>query len=240
MSKSKQIKVNPVFVKTRNVRNFETLMDGLALADGEGRLGLVYGRAGRGKTRTSQWYAANNRCVYLRVVNIWSELDFLKALCRELGVINPPHRKGLCFSEIVERLVAYPAPVFLDEIEKLSRSFLDTIRDITDITGAPFILVGEEELVALMRQNRRVWSRTFQQIEFSPITVADVIAYAGEATGLKMEMEAGKILHEAAGGDFRLVKRDLLTLVQYANAKNAAAIDADLARVAVKSGLSGK
>ena len=41
----KQIKVKPTFVRTKNVRNFEVLMDGLALGEGEGRLGLVYGQA---------------------------------------------------------------------------------------------------------------------------------------------------------------------------------------------------
>ena len=44
----KQIAVKPVFVQTRNVRNFQAMMGGLALAEGEGRLGLIFGRAGRG------------------------------------------------------------------------------------------------------------------------------------------------------------------------------------------------
>lgn len=35
------MKLTPAFVKTRNVRNFEVLMNGLDLAAGEGRFGLV-------------------------------------------------------------------------------------------------------------------------------------------------------------------------------------------------------
>lgn len=41
------MKLKPSFVKTRNVRNFEVLMNGLDLAAGEGRFGLVYGQADR-------------------------------------------------------------------------------------------------------------------------------------------------------------------------------------------------
>ncbi|MDZ7831659.1 MAG: ATP-binding protein [Desulfobacterales bacterium] len=237
--KNEPVSFNPVFVKTKNVRNFSVLMDGLDLAAGEGRLGMVYGRAGRGKTRTAQWYAAHNNCVYIRVWTIWSELDFLKALARELGVVNPPGRRGTCAAEIVDRLVSAPRPIFLDEIEKLSRRHLDTIRDISDTCAVPIVLIGEEELVTVMRANRRVWSRTYQQVEFAPITAADILLYAGEATGLKLETPQARIMHEASGGDFRIVRRDLLTLIQYANARGTNTADADMVKMAVKSGLNG-
>lgn len=233
--------VRVVFVKTKNVRNFEVMMDGLALGAGEGRLGLVYGRAGRGKTRTSQWYSAHNNCLYLRVATIWrtSELEFLKALCREVGIITPPKRKGPCFTEVVDRLVTEPRPVFIDEIEKLPKTFLDLVRDLSDMTTAPFILIGEEELVSYMQQNRRVWSRTYQQLEFESISISDVLMYASDASGLKLSMPVASILHKNSGGDFRLLRRDMLLLVQYANAKGTREITEEMAQIAVKAGLSG-
>ena len=240
MSKAANVNFTPVFIHTKNVRNFQVMMDGLDLAAGEGRLGLVFGRAGRGKTRTAQWYAANHACVYLRVPTIWSEFDFLQGLCREFGILRPPGRKSLCFTEIVDQLISAPKPVFIDEIEKLSRRMLDLIRDISDVSTAPIILVGEEELVTVMRANRRVWSRTYQQVEFAPIGVADILKYATESTGLTMTTDAAKGIYTATGGDFRLVRRDLITLVQHANARGISEIDADAVQVATASGLSGK
>ncbi len=236
-----EIKVKPTFIKTKNVRNFETMMDGLELGAGEGRLGLISGRAGRGKTRTSQWYQAHNGCIYLRIIGIWrtSELDFLKALCRELRINPAPSRKGLCFVEIVDRLIANPVPVFLDEIEKLPGSFLDLIRDLSDMSTSPFILIGEEELKGFMRQNRRVWSRTFRQLEFESIDVSDILLYAKDSTDLRLSMPVAKIFHGASEGDFRIVKRDMLALVQYANANGTREITEAMARIAVKAGLSG-
>ena len=77
-----EIKIRPTFIRTKNVRNFEALMDGLDLGEDDSRLGLVYGRAGRGKSRTAQWYAANHGYVYLFVLTVWrtNETEFLRAL----------------------------------------------------------------------------------------------------------------------------------------------------------------
>lgn len=237
-----EITLNPVFVRTKNVRNFEVLMDGLALAEGEGRLGLVFGQAGRGKTRTSQWYAANNGCVYLRVASVWrtSELDFLQALLREMEVKQPPHRKGPCYIEAIDRLVKDPHPVFIDELEKLPQHFLDLVRDLSDMSAAAFVLIGEEELVPYMRRNRRVWSRTFQQIEFEPISASDIIFYARDAAGLNISPQVAAILHKASSGDFRLVRRDMLALVQIANGHDTREITEKMANVAVKMAFNGK
>jgi len=238
----KQLQVKPVFVKTKNVRNFEVMMDGLAMSAGEGRFGVVWGRAGRGKTRTCHWWYAQHSSIYLRMAKIWakSDIEFLMAFARELGMLNPPHRRGICFREIIDRLIVDPRPVFVDEIEKVSGFIMEIVRDISDITTAPFIFVGEEELYSVMQRNRRVWSRTYQQLEFSPIDVADIIMYASDAAGVKLEIPVAAILHGASGGDFRIVRRDMLNLVQIANAKGTQDLTEEMARMAVKSAPRGK
>ena len=237
------IEVKPVFVeKTKNVRNFSVMMDGLALGRGEGRLGMVYGRAGRGKTRTSQWYHAHHGGVFLRMQTIWrtSELEFLRALCRELGILSAPGRKGPAFMSIVDALIADPKPIFLDEVEKLPRYFLDVIRDLSDLSTAPVILIGEEELVSYMKMNRRVWSRTYQSLEFLPISKPDIVVYFREASDLVINNEVTGVFHDASGGDFRIVRRSLLALAQIANAKQTDQITVEMEQVAVKTGLAGR
>jgi hypothetical protein len=203
---------------------------------------MVWGRAGRGKTRTCQWWHAHHPSIYLRALKIWSrsDIEFLKDFCRELGVINPPHRRGICFREIVDRLIDDPRPIFLDEIEKVSGIVIEIIRDISDVTAAPFIFAGEEELYGVMERNRRVWSRTYQQLQFNPIDVADIIMYASEASGLKLEIPVAAVLHQASGGDFRIVRRDMLNLVQIADAKNTREITVEMAKIAAKTGLTGR
>lgn len=231
-------KLKPVFVNTTNVRNFEVMMEALDAAEGEGRLGMVFGQAGRGKTRTAQRYAAHNGCVYLRMATVWrsSELEFLKALCKELGITHPPHRKGPAFAEAVDRLISDPRPVFLDEIEKLPRHFMDVVRDLSDLSGAAFVLIGEEELVPCMQRNRRVWSRTYRQLEFKPITTADVLAYARQAADLALDPDTAAVIHKDTAGDFRLVRADILNLMQIA-AANGGGISPDMACVACRQRL---
>jgi DNA transposition AAA+ family ATPase len=236
------IEVKPVFIeKTKNVRNFTVMMDGLALGRGEGRMGLVYGQAGRGKTRTADWYHAHNGGMFLRMLTVWrtSELEFLKGLCRELGNLSPPGRKGPAFAAAVDALLADPKPVFLDELEKLPPYFLDIVRDLSDLSTAPVILIGEEELVSYMRVNRRVWSRTHQAIEFAPITKPDIISYFSMSAGLSVNGDVVDVFYRAADGDFRIVKRGLIALVQIANAKETREITAEMAQIAVRSGLKG-
>lgn len=238
----KNLKLNPVFVKTKNVRNFEVMMDALALSDGEGCFGLVYSQAGRGKTRTSQWYAAHKNCVYLRVLTIWrsGELDYLRTFCKALNILSPPGRKGPAFAAIVDELMSDPRPIFLDEIEKMPQVFLDLVRDVADSAGIPIILIGEEELVPFMKRNRRVWSRTFQQLEFKPIEIADIIMYSTESAGLKLSIPVAQMMHQASGGDFRLVKRDLLGIAQAAMANQTKTVTEKMAKIVIKSGLSGR
>jgi len=237
------IELKPVFVeKTKNVRNFTVMMDALALGKGEGRMGLVYSQAGRGKTRTADWYHAHNGGVFLRMLTVWrtSELEFLRTLCRELGILSPPGRKGPAFAAAVDVLLADPKPIFLDELEKLPAYFLDVVRDLSDLSTAPVILIGEEELVSYMQVNKRVWSRTHQAIEFQPISKSDIISYFFQAAELSINGEVTDIFYGAAQGDFRIVKRGLLSLIQIANAKQTRNISPEMAQIAVKTGLKGK
>ena len=90
-----------------------------------------------------------------------------------------------------------------------------------------------------MRINRRVWSRTYQSLEFLPISKPDIIAYVREASGLSVDNQVADVFHNASGGDFRIVRRGLLALAQIANAKQTDQITVDMAQVAVKTGLRG-
>lgn len=240
-----ELKLKPTFIKNKNVRNFTVMMDALELSQGEGRLAVVTGRAGRGKTRTAQWYAAHNECVYLRVVSIWrsSEAGFLRALCRELGVANPPSRKDAAFFTAIDTLMENPRPVFLDEPEKLPSSYLNLFRDLTDMTAVPFVLVGEENIESWMKQGRRrVYSRTFQRLEFDRIEVSDVIVYAKDATEGKVALspELAGMIHRDADGDFRMVKRSMINLVHVLKAQESYQVTEEMVRIAIKMGLKAR
>ena len=238
----KEIKVNPKFVNVKNVRNFQAMIDALMLSAGEGRLAAVISPAGFGKTRTTQWYAANNGCTFVRCLSIWrhSELGFLQTLCRELGVKKIPHRKDPAFIAVMDALNTQGGrPVFIEEIEKLPRLHLELVRDLSDLSMAPFVLIGEEELESHMKQNARIWNRTFQQLSFEPLGLADVVMYAKEAAGVDMSPEVAGLLHQTTSGCFRDIKRTLIVLVNILNAKGKQTPDMDMVKAAIKQGLRG-
>jgi hypothetical protein len=219
-------------------------MDGLIDVEGEGCLGMVSGRAGRGKSRTVTWWHTNNVSIYLRCAEAWrgSVLGFLRALCRGLGD-DPeglPHRKYIAYERAVDRLSQARQPVFLDEIEKLDRSFLDLVRDLSDEAAVPVVLIGEEELVTAVRRNRRVWSRVYQSVEFAPIAPSDIILFAGETAHVALTPEFAAAFHKQSGGDFRIIKRDLLVLKKILVANQAAQPTAEMVKSALSMGLSGR
>ena len=237
------VRFSPTFVQTKNVRDLNVMMDGLLLdrSDvGDERLGCVWGRAGRGKTRTVQTWAAANGAIYLATVSVWSEVDFLAAICRELGVRQIPHRKGKSFGLLIETLMRNPRLIIIDEIERFGQKYLEIVRDIANVSGGVVVLVGEEELPHLMRQNRRVWSRTYRTLEFAPISASDIITYVHQCTGLGLTKEALEILHKSSRGDIRLVRRDTITLTHaYNHLRKTGEVDAETAKVAVKESLRG-
>ena len=238
----KEIRFFPKFVNVKNVRNFQAMVDALMLSSGEGRLAAVIGPAGRGKTRTAQWYAANNRCAFIRCLKIWrqSELGFLQAMCRELGVKKIPYRKDPAFIAIMDALNTQGGrPVFIEEIEKLPRLHLELVRDLSDLSAAPFVLIGEDELQSHMQQVTRIWNRTFQMLEFEALGLGDVVMFARESAGIDLPADVAELLHREACGCFRVIKRDLVALVNIMNARGKSDPDVEMAKVAIKQSLRG-
>jgi len=242
----KQIRVERVFVQDLgNVRAANNMMEGLALVDGEGRLGCLSSTPGRGKTWWSQVWAANNDGVYFRVAKIWrdSELEFMQALCRELDIGNPPGRKGRCYAAVVDKLLGSDRAVFIDEVQRLPKDFLTIILDLSDATMCPIVLVGEPELKTMMQGHARVWSRTFYELEFDAITASDLSLFALKVSGMRLPQSVASILHKASKGDLRIIRRDLIALARLVNAQGPGPdgepqITDELARIAVKVGLS--
>jgi len=240
-----QFTFTPKFVNTRNARNTNVLMNNLLSASrtGEGCIGVIYSEAGLGKTQTTKkWHTDHAESIHLTALTAWygSELAFLKTLCRELGIKSPPGRKGPAFMAIVDTLLNRPMPIFIDEIEKLNARFLDLVKDITDLSTAPIVLVGEEHLVTHMKKNRRIWSRTFQHLKFERVQIGDAAAYAKETTGIKLTPETLSVLFKGVHANFRELRRTLIALVDIANARGLNdTVDVETINIALNAGLVG-
>ena len=63
--------------------------------------------------------------------------------------------------------------------------------------------------------------------------------FAREVAGVHLTEEVAGVLHEGAKGCFRVIKRDLHSLVNIMNAKQTPTPTPEMAKVAIKQGLRG-
>jgi DNA transposition AAA+ family ATPase len=194
------------FVKTQNVMNLIG-----ALGELERRspvvpgLFLAHGHQGYGKTMSTQWYAVQSGAVYLRAQAAWTVNWMLQELCGRLG-LAPEGITRNNFRQVREELYKRPRLVFLDEADYLirERRMLDTVRDLYDMSGAAIVLVGMAGAKeAIARKSPQFWSRVSQEVEFTPLTAADVQVVAAELTDLKLEAAHAGQIQRQTEGNFR-------------------------------------
>jgi len=215
-----------IFLETQNVGRFREALSVLEDTErGQPGLGVVWGRAGRGKTLCARQYAVRTGAVYLRVLQDWTPRAMLAALCRELNGSEPAtvdRAKRLAIDVIEKRT----RTILVDEADRLKPDLIEHLRDVHDLTGAPVVLIGEEHLFPAINARCRIWSRVVQTVEFGPITPEDILLFALEAAALRLDPEAGKRLASRSSGDFRLVWADVHRLEQMAKAAGAAVLPA--------------
>ncbi len=189
---------------------------------------LAHGQAGRGKSVAADSYHYARGGAYVRVWEGWSQTAFLQRLLFEVRGKNmdmPRHTGNRCKEFAVQILAENPQPIFIDEADRLSIGRIEDLRDIHEMTGAPIILIGEESIFGLLHERRRIWSRVAHEVEFGPISPAEVGIYAMQAAGLDIPAELCARLAQKAEGDFRLVRNMMLLLEKAARASEKWTVD---------------
>ena len=221
-----------IIIDTEAKTKFSDAVDA-CLAGGKGLSGfiLAYGQAGRGKSVAADGYHYDrNIGAYVRVWQNWSQSAFLQRLLFEVRGSNEdmPRMNGNRCKEIIVRLLKdRPQPLFIDEADRLRIDRIEDLRDIYEMTEVPIVLIGEEGLLGLLSERRRIWSRVVHSVEFGPINAAEVGTYANRAAGLKIPSDLCQRIAEKSEGDFRLV-RNMMLLLEKA-AKAAGSLDVDKA-----------
>jgi len=210
--------MNIDFVQTENIQNLLKSMKAIeSRAEGVPGLGLVYGRAGLGKTRAALWYHGEQDCVYVRAKRLWSPLWMLQEICREYGQF-PFNRISKVFKQVCDLMGSLPKPLFIDEADYLLKNskLLDAVRDLHDSSDAPVVLIGMEEITGRLQRHGQFWSRISQIVEFKPLSAGEIAMIAKIWSGLVMEDEVAVEFCKATGGDFRDVTVGLYHLEKMA------------------------
>jgi DNA transposition AAA+ family ATPase len=213
-----------IFLETGNVSRFREALS--VLEDTErGRPGLMTasGQAGRGKTVAGREHAVRTKAVYIRVLQDWTPRAMLAELCRNLdgsepGTTDRAKKLAISFLNDLQEKKGILKTILVDEADRLSIGLVEHLRDVHDLTGAPIVLIGEEHLNQVLRTKSRLWDRVVQKVEFGPITAEDIMLFALEAAGLRLDPDVAKELGRRSGGGFRLVWTDVYRLEQMAKA----------------------
>ena len=221
-----------VIIPTDATARFNTAVDAVVDADkGASGFVLAYGQAGRGKSVAADQYHFQRGGAYVRVWEGWSQSAFLQRVLFEVRWKNgdlPRSTANRSKQQIVELLERDRKPLFVDEADRLAISRIEDLRDIHEMTGVPIILIGEEGIFGLLSERRRIWSRVAHEVEFGPISPAEVALYAMQAAGLNIPPDQCARIADRAEGDFRLVRNMTLLLEKAAKAAESFDVDAPM------------
>lgn len=166
-----------IFVKTSNYERFIT---GLSVLENRGAseasLLLVDGDAGFGKSKTVDYWAVQNNALYLRAKVMWTPNYFMSELADMLKVDSSGRTKTI-FGRIAARLGGQEIPLVIDEVEHCMRNnadVLEAVRDLSDLTEIPVILVGMERVQTKIARHKQISSRIAKVVEFQPASLEDI------------------------------------------------------------------
>jgi DNA transposition AAA+ family ATPase len=216
-----------IFLETANVSRYRRAVAAMDPETGLPGIGLAWGQAGRGKTLAAKRDHADHGRVYLHVRENWTQTAFLQSLAFEVCGERPA-TANRCKDSIVARLDTMPRMIVVDEADRLRVGRIEDLRDIHNEVGVAVMLIGEEELLGLLGERRRVWSRVVQEVEFRPATEEDVATYHADAADLDVTPEACALIQRRTEGDMRLIRNMALHLEEAARARQVARVTVEM------------
>lgn len=226
--------LNPAtFIPTENTMALDEL--GRDLLDPSTTLnssiGVVYGRAGYGKTTSVRHFCAvNDRVIYTLFMEGYTLNMLLRALVSEFRD-TPSGTFDRNLEKIRQATAVYRRLIVIDEADHCPLKVLEALRNINEACGVPIMLVGEYGLQAKMASLPRLESRVRgRPLEYKPLSVMDVALYWKEAVGLDLTQDAKllKRLLARARGDFRLLADDTHNLVSAMNASGVSMLTSEV------------
>jgi hypothetical protein len=192
----------------RETKNIRALTDAIATLKSRNQdlpgLGLICGQAGLGKTRAAHWFSTQYDCPYLRALATWTSRGMLQEICIELGQ-DPEYYTAKVFKQVKQELQLRPRLMFIDEADYLTTDWrlLETLRDLHDLTGSPFVLIGMGNIKNKLARHHQFWSRISQVVEFHPLTTEEIIFIARELAGIPLADDVAAQLTKITAGYFR-------------------------------------
>lgn len=209
------------FVRTSNVLKF---LAGFTALETRGAVEscfmLVSGKAGLGKTSTVKWWALSPDvdAIYIRATAGITPHWILAEIVRELKQV-PDRRMEYVFSQTLKHVALAGRPIIIDEGEHCLADprVLETVRDISDLTETPVILVGYDKINSKLASYEQLSSRISAVVEFKPLTPDDVKKCCTELAEVAIADDLVHDIHRQSGGRTRVVLDAIANIERHAN-----------------------
>lgn len=180
-----------VFIETKNVKRLVAMLNTLMKrCVGIERLALVYGNPRMGKTEAIIWLINHffTDAVFVRCIKIMSARWLLEELVSSLG-LDPAWRAKDLFDQAKDALIGTDRLVIFDEIDYLTHDsrVIETIRDLNDLTNAPFVFIGMHQADRKLKRYPHLWGRFAQVIHFEPPDREDVTSILTQICEVKID-----------------------------------------------------
>lgn len=213
--------------------NYQRLIEAVRRLDARGAreagMLLVSGHPGYGKTNAVEAWSTQNNSLYLRANVDWTPRYALRALCGVLG-IDPSGSADQLFQRILTRLAqrGFPA-IVIDEVQHClanGAAVLEKVRDLSDRTRSPVLLVaGEENVLRRIQRYPQIASRIAENVEFEPASVDDVKALCKRLADVEIKADLAEEIHRQSRGLVRLVMNAIANAEGVARTNSLSAID---------------
>ena len=188
---------------------------------------------GLGKTKTVHNFAIESRGVYLRAKANWTAPWMLHEIADSLAVDTEGKLRAV-YARIIQGIIELDAPIVVDEARNMlhDAKLLETLRDLSDTTGATVVLSGEEFVLGrLTNRFPQIRSRISEVVTFRVATFDDVRSCCNTLSEIPMADDLiAEILKQSRGfyreiknaiaTAERIGKRDKLELITASDVKN--------------------
>lgn len=217
------------FVQTSNFRLLKEAEKMVARRGArEASMVLVQGVYGIGKSELTERWASENGHVFVRARETWTKRTLLDEIANNMGL--PVRGTAVDVqNRIIGHLAVSMQSLIIDEADHLvdlrSASKLETIRDISDMTGTMVFLVGMENLPATVQRYEHIASRVARIVELHPLSMADVQATCKAKADVSITPALQEQIHRDSKGRMRLVLNAISNIEQWAEANSWTEVD---------------
>ena len=228
-------------VLTQNFAGFASVVENLInKSERMDRIGLIHGKWGLGKTTALEWYYTNNHCFYVRSMAAWGRsVTMMVEDILTVYRVEPRGRLKEDVRELIRVAKKHRAPLFIDEANRIVRKsiLVETIRDVHDFSRIPIILIGQENIINLLKRRDLgpVFSRVTEIYEFEKLTAQDVMHISKELCDLMCDIKVANFIRTVSLGDFRLVTALLVRVEELCKLNKVSEITFSIAKEAASA-----